>query len=288
MTTNIPIVTVIIPTYKNEYQLEQCLHAIALQDFPLALFEVIVVNNDISNIEVNDKRSNVKIIQETRPGSYAARNRGIEKASGKILAFTDDDCIPDQNWLSEGVAFIEKNGPVRVAGKISLFFSGRKKSAVECYEAVFAFNQKKHVESGVSLTANLFVPRKVFHEVGFFDGSLYSGGDVAWSAIASKHGIPIHYLESVIIKHPARRTWLELSRKTRRTLGGRLSLDPNYRISLLKTLAPPLHAIKEIFRNRNLSRHEKFLAISVAYRLKIYRYVYLSFLLKGSEGFQRV
>ena len=41
----------------------------------------------------------VRVVRETRPGISAARNRGLEEASGEIVAFTDDDVAVDRRWL---------------------------------------------------------------------------------------------------------------------------------------------------------------------------------------------
>jgi GT2 family glycosyltransferase len=41
----------------------------------------------------------VRIVQQTNAGPAAARNRGAREARGSILLFTDDDCIPDPNWM---------------------------------------------------------------------------------------------------------------------------------------------------------------------------------------------
>jgi len=38
-------------------------------------------------------------VGEPRRGVAYARNRGVEVARGEILAFTDDDCVPEPGWL---------------------------------------------------------------------------------------------------------------------------------------------------------------------------------------------
>ncbi|WP_353057092.1 glycosyltransferase family A protein [Microbulbifer sp. VAAF005] len=35
-----------------------------------------------------------------KPGSYAARNKGVELAEGDWLIFTDADCLPDSKWIA--------------------------------------------------------------------------------------------------------------------------------------------------------------------------------------------
>jgi glycosyltransferase involved in cell wall biosynthesis len=45
---------------------------------------------------------------EARPGSYAARNTGIELARGDILAFTDADCLPAADWIEHGLAALQR------------------------------------------------------------------------------------------------------------------------------------------------------------------------------------
>lgn len=69
--------------------------------------EVILVNNrpDSSTLEpllaehfAGERR--VKSVSEQRPGLSNARNAGLAAATGEIVAFTDDDVVPDGNWLA--------------------------------------------------------------------------------------------------------------------------------------------------------------------------------------------
>src|SRR5690554_883295 len=104
--------SVIIPTYRDE-RLKLCLFSLASQSLPNNNFEVIVVNNDPEDlIDVNlehYKSLDIKIVYEPVAGSYAARNTGILYASGKILAFTDSDCIPDVDWLQNAKRYFDKD-----------------------------------------------------------------------------------------------------------------------------------------------------------------------------------
>jgi glycosyltransferase involved in cell wall biosynthesis len=82
------------------------------------MFEIIAVDNasteDLSGAVPADAR--IRLIVEPRLGSYAARNRGLSVAGGDILAFTDSDCIPDPDWLTEGVSALVANRHIDMIG----------------------------------------------------------------------------------------------------------------------------------------------------------------------------
>jgi glycosyltransferase involved in cell wall biosynthesis len=106
---NAPSASVIICTRDRAERLDSSLTAVLRQDYPD--FEVIVVDNAPVNDAVADliARRNaagtggvpLRRIVQTRPGLSWARNTGLHAASGRIVAFLDDDEHPDQHWLAE-------------------------------------------------------------------------------------------------------------------------------------------------------------------------------------------
>ena len=97
--------SVVIPTYHRAEPLLRCLRALSLQSGKYCPnFEVIVVD-DGSPVPVLidpsswSDRLNLRVIRQENSGPAAARNRGAEAATGRFLAFTDDDCLPDSGWL---------------------------------------------------------------------------------------------------------------------------------------------------------------------------------------------
>ncbi len=108
MIKNMPFVSVIIPTYHDWERLGYvCTNALfKKQTYPKDHFEAIIINNapEDSSPEFN-LPDNFKIISESKPGSYAARNKGVSVARGEIIAFTDSDCIPCPDWIEQGVKF---------------------------------------------------------------------------------------------------------------------------------------------------------------------------------------
>lgn len=93
--------SIVIPTHNRKDLLRRCLEAVLNQDYPD--YEVIVVDDgstDGTGEMVQREFPQVRYIrQEPNQGPAAARNRGIEAASGEIVAFTDDDCIVPHDWL---------------------------------------------------------------------------------------------------------------------------------------------------------------------------------------------
>ncbi len=217
-------ISIIIPTYKDWPGLQLCLNALTKQNFESALFEVIVVNNDSNSVPPLDLilPANCKIIVEKKPGSYAARNTGLNYAIGAIIGFTDSDCIPDKNWIKNAFTHFEAHPDCkRIAGKVALFNKENKPNLAEIYDRLYAFPQERYVKKwGTSVTANLFTYKSVFEKAGFFDENLMSGADLRWGLMAQKADVSIEYVESVIIHHPARNTFGELIKKEKRLGGG--------------------------------------------------------------------
>lgn len=218
----IPFVSVIIPVYNDEILLRKCLQSLQEQTYPSEKIEIIVVDNG-SDPNLNDLARefvDVLFLQETRPGSYAARNTGIAQARGDILAFLDSDCRPAPDWLENGVSRLAE-GDV-VGGRIILGYQQLlNPTPIESYDGLTSFRQKEYVEkSHFSVTANLIARRSVFDTVGPFDLSLKSGGDCEWGNRVHKAGFKLVYADNAIIYHPARSSLEAVSRKQRRVGGG--------------------------------------------------------------------
>jgi len=282
-------ISVVIPTYKDDERLNKCIAALNEQICPKDLFEVIVVNNDTDsdvNIKV-DHSLNLTIYRETKPGSYAARNRGIKQAKGEILAFTDSDCIPDKNWLKNALNGFNNNPEIsRIGGKIQLFFSNKKLNPAEIFEKVFAFKQQEHVDrNGAALTANMLSKRDVFDEVGFFNTNLFSGGDVEWGMCAQNAKFKILYYPHAIVWHPARSSLKELINKKKRIAGGMYKDERSsiYKLisSIILGFLPPVFKIKNLIKLKNLSWYEKVISVTVLYLLRIVKNFYMIGLIIG-------
>lgn len=165
-------VSVVVPTYKRPEMLIRCLAALMAQNYDATAYEVIVAD-DAACVETR------QIVEawttgRTRPyphhtlryvpvidnhGPAAARNAGWHAASGDIIAFTDDDCIPSPGWLSAGVAAFT-DGVLGVSGKLIVPME-RTPTDYERNAAQLA--------NGAFITANCFYRRSCLEAIAGFD-----------------------------------------------------------------------------------------------------------------------
>lgn len=95
-----------MPTEISAIHLKTCLQGLEKQNYPISLYEVIVVDNgaDENSEPMVAGFSRAKVSLELHFGSFAARKKGITLARGDVLAFIDDDCIPAADLIERGVA----------------------------------------------------------------------------------------------------------------------------------------------------------------------------------------
>jgi glycosyltransferase involved in cell wall biosynthesis len=113
-----PLISVVVPTRDRPAALGRCLEALSAQT-ALERLEVVVVDDrslDASEIAAAVARHpHVRLVRGGGRGPAAARNEGAREARGKVLCFTDDDCVPEREW-AERLADAIDRGTDAVAG----------------------------------------------------------------------------------------------------------------------------------------------------------------------------
>lgn len=282
MSARSPRVSVIVPTFDDGEALTTCLASLAAQSLPPDDVEVIVVDNGSTSPARLCAAAFPRVVwlEESAPGSYAARNRGISVARGRVLAFTDADCLPSSDWLAQGLhALARQRHADVVGGRIDLLLADRERAtAAELYELAFAFRQEWYVEhDGFAATANMFTTRATMDAVGPFDAALRSGGDRAWCERARARGFRVAYAPGAVVQHPARRDLQALLHKARRLAGGFFDRAAERdrpwlaRAKLAAYLCAPSPALLRVAaRSENLrSLRERAVAVSVAHVVRL-------------------
>ncbi len=242
-----PFVSIIVPARERAEVLARCLDPLSRQSWPADRLEIIVVDNgapeDLSTAISATPRG--RLVAEPRPGSYAARNRGVREARGDVFAFTDADCIPAPGWVEHGVAaLLAPAAPGFVAGRVDTFaHDPAHPTAAELYDlTVLRFRQDWNVaERQFAATANMFTTRAAFERVGPFDADLRSGGDMEWGRRATALGLAGAYAEGALVRHPARRSLVETCRREARVAGGTWQM--------LSRTAPPARRAVDLMRS---------------------------------------
>lgn len=156
-----PVASVIVPAFNAASTLPATLEALGAQVLTDP-FEVIVVDDGSSDGTVEVARAAslpVTLLEQPNLGPAAARNRGAAAASGRVLAFTDADCVPEPDWLAAGLAALERADLVQGAVR------------PDPTVARLPFDRTVWVsrESGLYECASLFVRREAFDRVGGFE-----------------------------------------------------------------------------------------------------------------------
>jgi glycosyltransferase involved in cell wall biosynthesis len=146
--------------------LRRCLEALLRQEFDRSQYEVVVVDDGTGTEtrRVVDAFANRGIDLRYIPvagnhGPAAARNAGLRISRGEIIAFTDDDCIPERQWLRKGTsAFVDG-----VAGA-----SGRVVVPLPARPSDYELNVSR-LQLSQFVTANCFYRRPALLGIGGFD-----------------------------------------------------------------------------------------------------------------------
>ena len=107
-------VSVVVPTCNRTRTLIPCLQTILASSSPPR--EVIVVENRPASSQTAAAleaafpgEARIRYLEEPKPGTSRARNRGLANARGAIVAFVDDDVLVDRHWLAHlALAFVEQ------------------------------------------------------------------------------------------------------------------------------------------------------------------------------------
>jgi GT2 family glycosyltransferase len=99
-------ISIVVPTHGRPHFLAGCLGGLARLEYPRDRFQAIVVDDggDGSSdavVRPFEDRLELELVRQARAGAGAARNAGARRAHGQLLAFIDDDCVPDPGWLRE-------------------------------------------------------------------------------------------------------------------------------------------------------------------------------------------
>jgi len=175
--------SLIIPAYNEELYLATCLqHAIKelRAHSTTGEFEIIVVNNASTDrtSTVAAGFENVRVVYEPIKGLTRARQKGLESASGDILAFIDADTRMPSGWLGKVLDAYEKNSDlVCVSGPYRYFdLPGIKGVMVRLYWLLLA-KPTYWFTRYMAVGGNFAASKQALLRIGGFDTSIAFYGE---------------------------------------------------------------------------------------------------------------
>lgn len=123
-----------ICTYNRAWILGECLSSLTQQiDHQLAKsIEIIVVNNnstdDTDSLVKGFEEPYIHFIQETKQGLSHARNKGLQEAKGKWVAYLDDDATARPDWIKRILDLIDSHDFAAFGGLFLPWYRNGKKN----------------------------------------------------------------------------------------------------------------------------------------------------------------
>lgn len=203
-------ISIIVPTYKRPKDLKECLESFCLQNYPVDKFEVVIVDDspDKSGFDIytqlKDGCLNLKYFNQMHKGPAAARNLGVKKSQADIVAFVDDDCVADKNWLTRILQTHKLNPDILAVGGLTLLPNNKVTILVSqflssCSIETFV-NSKKEVI--FFPTCNVSFKKSIFNKYKFNEKFLLPGGEdleFFWRLV--KAGYKFKQDEKTVVTH---------------------------------------------------------------------------------------
>jgi glycosyltransferase involved in cell wall biosynthesis len=202
-------VSVIIPTRNRKDLLKNNLESIFNQSYPINRYEIIVVDNssidgtaEMINVLQSKNPYTLRYYRKKDDGPGSSRNLGISKARGDIIAFIDDDCVADHEWIERGVAKMgERVGLVQGKtlpnpNQIRRTFSHTKEITAEDfnYQTCNIFYRKNSIDQVDGFSTEFIGPDR-------FGMPMWGGEDTDLAWRVKKGGWKSVFAENAIVYH---------------------------------------------------------------------------------------
>jgi len=205
----LPFFSIVVPTYNRPARLGACLSAFSRLDYPRDRFEVVVVDDGSptpmdSVVEPFCSQLNVTLLHQQNAGPAAARNTGALKATGELIAFTDDDCMVSPDWLSGLAAHLIESPNAMVGGRSlnalpNNLYSTASQALIDYLYSYYSDPKKEMFFA----SNNIAMAKSNYLAVGGFDTSfpLAAAEDRELCDRWQQKGLLMKYASDVTIRH---------------------------------------------------------------------------------------
>lgn len=229
-------ISVVIPVYNDPEGISRTIDSVLSRTQSSDLDEVIVVDNnsnDATGDVIKEFARDVELVkyacENNVQTSYAARNTGVERATGNYIAFLDADVTVSEGWLTAAIDEMNSAGVHYMGCAVEVVDKSDKPTVFSQYNQHSTFMIEDLIEKhGYAPTVCLFVTKELVSDVGQFDENLISTGDVEFGNRVKDGGYELHYTDRVTISHPARASFQSLVKRNIRIGRGHCQLQRNH------------------------------------------------------------
>ncbi len=200
-------VAVVVPTHGRADRLTRLVRALEKQTLPADRFEVVVVDDCSPDdtaavlddlVTTSPLRLHV-LRQSQRSGPAAARNRGWRDSDAPVIAFTDDDCVPEPEWLEQGLGAMADSARL-VVGR-TLPPDDQLALTRQPFSRAMVVDSARFFE-----TCNVFYRRVDLEAAGGFDERFRrpSGEDTRLGLSVTDLGVTPVYAVDAVVRHDVR------------------------------------------------------------------------------------
>ncbi|MEW6349433.1 MAG: mycofactocin biosynthesis glycosyltransferase MftF [Thermodesulfobacteriota bacterium] len=215
-----PFVSIVVAVHNRADAIRECLESLGALDYAPACREIIVVD-DGSDDDTPDvvRGFDVMLVElERNTGQSAARNAGVAKAKGEIIAFVDSDCIADPAWLRDLVPYFQDAGTALVGGYVGSYYTAGLLDRYEEAKSPLCMGRKMVIGYGAESdfyvpTCNMLVRRDAFLRVCGFNEGRRVGEDVDLCWRLKEHGFRLRYVPKGSVKHKHRNEFRQMFRR---------------------------------------------------------------------------
>ena len=203
-----PGLSVVITTYDRPSQLGSCLAALARAAYPRDAFEVVVVDDGgrapLDGIIATFRdRLTITLAVQTNAGPASGRKHGARLARHPYLAFTDDDCEPEPDWLPALARRCERSADALVGGRT---VNGLRRNPYSCtsqlvLDMVYAFYNADPADARFFAANNLAVRAELFRACGGFDERFHASEDRELCDRWRLRGLRLVYEPTAVVVH---------------------------------------------------------------------------------------
>jgi glycosyltransferase involved in cell wall biosynthesis len=192
-----PLVSVIIPTFRHRDFILPALNSVFEQTF--TDYEVIVVNDGSPDDTAQVLRplrdaGRIKYIEQANAGQASARNRGLNEARGKFIAFLDDDDLwpPDKlEWQSS--TLLKRDDLVAIAGNAAIFEHSISLCRPRQASPLMLTCKSLFLRNPISSPGQMLIRSTTIRQLGGFKPELWGVDDLdLWMRLTLAGRIEIH------------------------------------------------------------------------------------------------